>query len=186
MERWLARSAAEGDEFDPCSQLEQQLGELVDRQAIRRQQQERAVAILSDRSTLPGVTDFITRAIERGMLLAVASGSPSDWVEAHLDRLALRNYFHAIQCSPDANGSRPDAQIYLDVCNALDVTPQAAIAIEDSPTGIAAAKKAGLYCVSVPNALTRSVSMDGADMVLVSLSSITLDEVVEHAARQRQ
>ena len=78
---------------------------------------------------------------------------------------------------------KPDPELYLSVCRELDVAPSDGIAIEDSPNGIAAAKAAGLYCVSVPNALTRSLSMDRADLVLVSLASTTLDEVLERAGR---
>ena len=50
-----------------------------------------------------------------------------------------------------------------------------AIVFEDSPKGIQAAKSAGLYCVVVPNALTRLLPLENADMILESLNDLSLD-----------
>ena len=49
---------------------------------------------------------------------------------------------------------KPDPALYLAALEALGVHPQEAIALEDSPNGILAAKRAGLFCVAVPNPLT--------------------------------
>jgi len=105
-------------------------------------------------------------------------------VSEHLRRLALEDCFDAFCCSDDVDCVKPDPELYLSICRTLQVDPDDAIAIEDSPNGIRAAKAAGLYCVSVPNALTRSLAMDAADLVLVSLATVTLDEVIERAGRR--
>ena len=167
--------------FNPYEQLERQLGELVDRDRIAVRVRTRTHEILADRSTLPGVTDFIERAHELRMGLGVASSSSRSWVEEHLRRLGLIDAFAVIRCSDDVERVKPDPALYLAVCRELDASPDQSIAIEDSPNGIRAAKDAGLFCVSVPNALTRNLSMDAADLVLVSLASISLDEVIERA-----
>jgi len=169
--------------FDPYEQLERQLGELVDRNRLRSQIRARKAEILTDRSTLPGVTDFIERAGELGLALAVASSSNRDWVESHLQRLSLLDAFEVIRCSDDVSRVKPDPELYLSVCDALQVAPHESIAIEDSPHGIRSAKDAGLFCISVPNALTRNLCLDAADLVLVSLAMISLDEVIERARR---
>lgn len=51
---------------------------------------------------------------------------------------------------------KPDRVLYLKVAERLGVSPQEAIAFEDSPNFVLAAKRAGLYCVTVPNPLPRS------------------------------
>jgi len=181
LERWIECIGTSMDAWNPYDQLEQQLGELIDRQQIRVRVAERTAEILADRSTLPGVSEFIDRARELDMPIGVASSSSRQWVESHLARLALRERFDVIRCSDDVDQVKPDPELYLSVCQALDAEPEASIAVEDSPNGIRAAKAAGLYCVSVPNALTRNLSMDSADLVLVSLATITLDEVIERA-----
>lgn len=171
--------------FDPYEPLERQLGELVDRDRLRTLLRVRKAEILADRSTLPGVTDFIDRAGALGLALGVASSSSRQWVEGHLRRLCLLDAFDVIRCSDDVARVKPDPELYLSVCTALRVPAEKSIAIEDSPHGIRSAKDAGLYCVSVPNALTRNLSLDAADLVLVSLATISLDEVIERANRPR-
>ena len=169
--------------FDPVEQLERQLGELVDRTRLRARAAARRLEILADRSTLPGVTDWIERARELGLRLAVASSSSRSWVEGHLGRLGLHERFDAIRCSDDVARVKPDPELYRSVCTALAIAPAQSIAIEDSLHGIRSAKGAGLYCVSVPNALTRHLSLDEADLVLLSLASLPLDEVIARARR---
>jgi beta-phosphoglucomutase-like phosphatase (HAD superfamily) len=57
----------------------------------------------------------------------------------------------------------------------LGVKAEEAIAFEDSPNGVLAAKRAGLYCVAVPNPTTKQLHMDGADLVLDSLADLPLE-----------
>ena len=57
-----------------------------------------------------------------------------------------------------------------------------AIAFEDSPHGVSAAKAAGIYCVAVPNEVTVSLSFASADMVLPSMAAMPLSVLLETAA----
>jgi beta-phosphoglucomutase-like phosphatase (HAD superfamily) len=58
------------------------------------------------------------------------------------------------------------------------VSADKTIAFEDSPHGVTAAKRAGLYCVAVPNPLTRQLRLDHADLLLESLDDLSLDELI--------
>jgi HAD superfamily hydrolase (TIGR01509 family) len=185
LDRWVDCIGTDASRFDPYEQLERQLGELVDREAIQRARIIRTAELVAARSTLPGVRDFIESATARGLRLGVASSSSEAWVSEHLNRLGLYDAFDAIRCADHVEQVKPDPAVYLCICEALEVPPSTAIAIEDSPNGILAAKRAGLYCLSVPNLMTRSLSMDAADMVVVSLATISLDEVIERASRPR-
>ena len=53
-----------------------------------------------------------------------------------------------------------------------------AVAIEDSPHGIAAAKGAGLFCLAVPNEVTRTLDLSAADLVIGSFEEMTLRELL--------
>jgi len=59
---------------------------------------------------------------------------------------------------------KPDPALYLAVLQALNAKAHEAIALEDSPNGVLAAKRAGIFCVAVPNVLTRQLSLDLADL----------------------
>ena len=49
-----------------------------------------------------------------------------------------------------------------------------AVALEDSPNGVLAAKRANLTCVAVPNALTSRLDLGAADLRLTSLADLSL------------
>jgi beta-phosphoglucomutase-like phosphatase (HAD superfamily) len=66
----------------------------------------------------------------------------------------------------------------------LGVKPEDAIAFEDSPNGILAAKRAGLHCVAVPSALTRHLDTSLADLEIGSLAQMTLEELVREIERR--
>jgi beta-phosphoglucomutase-like phosphatase (HAD superfamily) len=74
----------------------------------------------------------------------------------------------------------PAADTYLGACRLLGVEPGRAIAIEDSPHGVSAAKAAGLRCVAVPHAITERLDLSHADLRLRSLASMTLAEVLTY------
>jgi beta-phosphoglucomutase-like phosphatase (HAD superfamily) len=54
-----------------------------------------------------------------------------------------------------------------------------AFAVEDSPNGITAAKRAGMKCVAVPNPITERLDLSHADVLVRSLADVSLDEVIE-------
>ena len=81
--------------------------------------------------------------------------------------------------------TKPDPALYQTALAALDVGAQEAIALEDSPNGILAAKRAGLFCVAVPNALTSQLVLDQADLQLTSLAEMPLEQLILHQGIQR-
>jgi len=61
----------------------------------------------------------------------------------------------------------------------LGVAASDAFAIEDSPNGVMAAKRAGLRCVAIPNSITARLDLTGADVLLRSLAEITLADLLK-------
>src|SRR5207249_8695628 len=74
---------------------------------------------------------------------------------------------------------KPAPDLYRRACAALDVAPGAALAIEDSTNGVAAAKAAGLRCLAVPNRLTAGSDFGAADLVVDSLASCPLTDALD-------
>jgi beta-phosphoglucomutase-like phosphatase (HAD superfamily) len=75
--------------------------------------------------------------------------------------------------------AKPDPDLYLAVLDCLGVTAAEAIAIEDSPNGVAAAKRAGLRCVAIPNSITARLDLSRADLILSSLAELTVGQLLE-------
>lgn len=151
----------------------------IDLDEINRRRQERRDALLAEEAVLDGVEEWLDEADAAGVPVAIASSSPRSWVEPHLERLGLRPRFAYLACYRPDTFAKPQPDLYLEACAALDVVPADALAVEDSPNGIAAAKAAGLTCVAVPHGLTESLDLSAADLVVPSLAHTTLKAVAE-------
>jgi len=174
---YLGRSP---DSFDPCDKLEACLGHPVNRDALHARQRKRESELIEREGVLPGIIDYIREAKRLGLRLGGASSSPRSWVHGHLSRLGLREEFDCIRCGDEVKAAKPAPDLFLAALDCLGLAPEEAIAFEDAPHGIAAAKKAGIRCVAVPNALTKALSFDHADLTLDSLAALPLTELLEH------
>jgi len=149
-------------------------GPLAAEDELRRRKRARVAELLDGVQPLPGVTTWLDEARARGLPVGIASSSPPDWIEHHLGRLGLRPYFACIACCDGSLPPKPDPASYLAACERLGVHPAGAVAVEDSPHGVAAARAAGLYTVAVPHDLTRALDFGAADLVVDSLESLPL------------
>jgi len=185
LERWAALIGTAEHGFDPYAELEAQLGRALDRAEVRARRRARYAELVAEEEVLPGVLGYISHARRLGLRLGVASSSSREWVVGHLERLGLSACFDALACRGDALRTKPDPGLYLRVLQDLDLRPEEAVAIEDSPNGVAAAKAAGLFCVVVPNDLTRELPLSGADLALGSLAELPLDGLLARVCRDR-
>jgi HAD superfamily hydrolase (TIGR01509 family) len=178
LDTWATCIGTSSTAFDPYDYLETLLGRTVERVAIQAQWRQRRDELLAVETILPGVQDYLVDSTRLGLQLGVASSSSRAWVTGHLARLGLLTHFTSIQCADDVHTTKPNPAAYQAVLAALNVLPSEAIALEDSPNGILAAKRAGLFCVAVPNALTRHLPLDRADMQLASLAAMPLTHLL--------
>jgi HAD superfamily hydrolase (TIGR01509 family) len=164
--------------YDPYARLEKALGSALDRAEVRAQRRARFDALMAGQPVLPGVVSMLDAAQQRGLKLGIASSSPRSWVWGLLEPLGLAAAFDTVQCGDDVGATKPDPASYLAALGALGVNARQAIALEDSPNGVLAAKRAGLYCVAVPNSMTRGLVLDQADLQVDSLADLSLDQLL--------
>jgi HAD superfamily hydrolase (TIGR01509 family) len=105
-----------------------------------------------------------------GVRLGLASNSPRYLVDDALKTAGLADAFDSIVTSDDVKHAKPAPDIYLLACERLGVDPSEAVALEDSASGVAAAKAAGLTCIAVPMFAETDVS--AADRVVDSLEDL--------------
>jgi HAD superfamily hydrolase (TIGR01509 family) len=117
----------------------------------------------------PGALELVERLRGRTRL-GLASNSPRRLVDTALATAGLEGAFDAIVTSDDVEHAKPEPDLYLLACERLTVAPGEALALEDSPSGIAAAKAAGLACIAVPQFAETDVS--AADRVVDSLEEL--------------
>ena len=115
---------------------------------------------------IPGVEAFVRWARDE-YRLAVASSTDSAEVRNQLRILGLEQHFQAI-VGGEMRRLKPAPDIYGAACRALDAAPAQCIALEDSPAGLQAAKRAGLTAVAIATSFDEKQLWDHADVVIQS------------------
>jgi HAD superfamily hydrolase (TIGR01509 family) len=161
--------------FDPMAHLEELVGEPLEREALNERRYAHEIALIEAEELRPGIADYLAAVRRHGLKRAIVSSSARSWVDMHLERLEEAVGWDAI-CTADRDPARakPSPTLYLEALEALGVTAGEAVAFEDSPNGVLAAKAAGVFCVAVPNEVTRDLGLEeaGADLVLDSLADL--------------
>ena len=174
------------DRFDVYKHLEDIAGVRLNRDAIERSQTDRYEALTRSSPLLPGVLEYIKEAGRLGLKLGVASSSTRVWVEENLAERGLLAFFQCVVTREDVDNIKPDPELYVVALNRLRTSPALAIAIEDSLHGVAAAKRAGMFCVAVPNPMTMDMSLENADLRLGALSEMGLQTMLDTLTRPIQ
>jgi HAD superfamily hydrolase (TIGR01509 family) len=171
-ERWIQTVGSSNAAFDPRGHLEQRLGRELSADVLKRRVERRTEMILA-KPALPGVVDLVAAARSAGLKLGVASSSSREWVSGHLSRMGILHQFDCLRCRDDVVAVKPQPDLYLAVLAWLSVPAADAVAIEDSPNGVTAAKTAGMWCVAIPNFITSGLDLTHADLILASLKGVT-------------
>jgi HAD superfamily hydrolase (TIGR01509 family) len=179
LEEWGAVIGTYDNVFDPVSDLEKKSGMRLDWDSLLTRRKERESELILLQPVLPGVKEILNAGNKLELKLAIASSSNSSWVIGHLERLGLLPYFDVIKTGDQVNRTKPDPALFLAVLEELQIGPEEAVVFEDSPNGILAARRAGIYCVVVPNLLTRQLAIQNANLRLESLAEISLDRLLE-------
>ncbi len=182
-EQWALTLGGWGEStFDPAAELHKLTGSRLDLASLRVRHQQQSDAMILEEPVLPGVQQYLIDAQRLGLLCAIGSSSERTWVEPHLIRLGLRQYFAKVITGDDVPPGRtkPHADIFEKALSALAIQPKEGLVLEDSPNGIRAAKAAGLWVVGIPNPSTAQLQMEGADVLLRSLADMPLEELLKH------
>ncbi|MBN2115778.1 MAG: HAD family hydrolase [Anaerolineales bacterium] len=152
----------------------------LDSVSLRDRHHSESAALTLAQPILPGVMDYLRAAKRLGLRLAIASSSPHSWVDTHMKRLALFDYFEKVICQDDvaAGRTKPNPDLFLLALDRLQVRKNEAIVFEDSPNGVTAARSAGIFVVAVPNPITSLLPFEGADLTLTSLADLSLPQLL--------
>jgi len=121
---------------------------------------------------LPGVREFVAMCRERGLRLAVASGSDTIKVEANLREIDLQpTDFSAIVTGSEIERKKPAPDIFLEACARLALDPASCLVIEDAVNGVRAAKAAGARCLALTTSFSAS-DLAQADWIASDLAHV--------------
>lgn len=140
----------------------------------------RDAATASPATSLPGAGRLLDSLSGR-VPMAVATNGPVDVVRDLLARAGLLHHFEHVLSAESLRRDKPAPDVYLAACDALDVPPSAAVALEDSSAGVRAARAAGLVVAYVPSDPTR---VEAADLCVPRLDDPRLLAFLGLDARQ--
>jgi mannitol-1-/sugar-/sorbitol-6-/2-deoxyglucose-6-phosphatase len=119
-----------------------------------------------------GAVEAIDHFHGLGLPLALASSSPMRLIRAVLSMGGLEDRIDVVLTAEEEERGKPDPAVYLTAARRLGVAPERCLAIEDSLTGIRAAKAAGMVCIALPEHPAEEARDAGADLVLDSLKEL--------------
>lgn len=180
LKTWQTIIGTQHGVFNPYTDLEERTGLVIDWDIVETERQANELKLVNQQPLLPGVMKLLDAAKSMGLKIGLASSSYHDWVDYHLKRRNIIHYFHTIKCADDVTQTKPDPELYNQVLWDLGVSASSAFALEDSPAGALAAKRAGLFCVVVPSDLTAQMEFDAADITVNSLDELDLHSLINH------
>jgi HAD superfamily hydrolase (TIGR01509 family) len=122
-----------------------------------------------------GARDLLEALAQRGTPIGLVSNSPLIFVRRSLEIVGFTERFDVVLSAHEVAAPKPAPDPYLEACERLGVKAgPAVVALEDSPTGVAAARAAGLTVIGVPS--LDGIELSEADLIAESL----LDAVVAH------
>jgi HAD superfamily hydrolase (TIGR01509 family) len=178
-EKW-ALMVGTVDGWDIWSNLEELVGEPLDRPMWNDKRYAHELSLLEAEELRPGIADYLEAAKRLGLKRAIVSSASRKWIDMHLERLERAYGWDAIVTADhDSERAKPRPTLYLEALDELGVTAGEAVAFEDSPNGAAAAKAAGIYVVGIPNEVTKDLGLaETADLVVDSLADLPPDELL--------
>ena len=135
------------------AQIRSYFGEKADYHRIRdtRIRMMNAYIRLHGVEPKPGIFELLDVLEERGIPRAITSSASLPTIRAHLGSLGLAQRFTRLCSGKDVANGKPAPDIYLHGAACLGLAPEECLAIEDSPTGIESAYRAGCLPVLIPD-----------------------------------
>jgi HAD superfamily hydrolase (TIGR01509 family) len=129
-------------------------------------------------SYIRGFETFHRKLKEKNIIIAMVTNASEVFIEKINKKLNMKKYFeNHIYNSSHVNWKyKPLPDVYLYAAKAMRVDPKNCIAIEDSICGVAAAKKANMYCILINTSKISDLSR--ADIIVNSYDKIKLDKLI--------
>lgn len=148
------------------------------REVERRLVARVAELVRAEGAALPGVAVALAVARESARRVALASSSPMAIIRATLERLGLEAAFDIVASAEGERYGKPHPGIFLSTAERLEAESTRCLVLEDSMTGVVAAKAARMACVAVPEAYPEhDARFVLADVIVGSLHDVTTDLV---------
>jgi HAD superfamily hydrolase (TIGR01509 family) len=137
----------------------------------------------SELEPLPGLVDFVELGRKQGMWIALVTNAPVENVEAILLALELQDLFDKVVLADEVEAVKPHPAAYRAALEKTGVSPEEALAFEDSVSGISSSVAAGIPTVGITSSQTPEKLRDaGAFMTARDFTDPKLRALIESKA----
>jgi len=125
-----------------------------------------------------GLVTFLRDLTQNGIRCAVGSSGCRANVDFVLERCGIAPYFSATVCGDEVTRCKPDPEIYLKAAGALGLEPSECLVFEDAPSGIEAARRAGMKAIALTTSFARrDLEAARAFRIIGDFTEIAADEI---------
>ena len=128
---------------------------------------------------VPGFLKLLKKLTHHNFLLALASSSPKIVIDYVLNKFSLYEYFQVVVSGDSVEHGKPFPDIYLLASDKLGIKPNESVVIEDSINGLNASKRAGMFCIVLPDKSLNKNDYHEADLIINSLDNIRIKTLTE-------
>ncbi len=114
---------------------------------------------------IAGVKEFIESLKSSKLKIGLATNSPYKLIPFVLERAGIGDLFDGVVSAESEHKGKPDPAVYLAAAQKLDIEPSYCLAIEDSKTGMLAAKRAGMQVAAFVNGRS-DLNFNNADYII--------------------
>jgi HAD superfamily hydrolase (TIGR01509 family) len=137
-------------------------------------------------TVIPGVLEFIERALSEGVVLAIGTSAARKRAQETLNGFRLESHFRAIVTGDDVQRGKPDPAVFQMAAQGLGLSAGNILVCEDAVPGVQAAKSAGMKCLAVAaNGRRALLERVGADAVVEDFRRVGLDDLRRLLARPK-
>lgn len=125
---------------------------------------------------IEGLKGFLKTVYNAGIPMAIATSGVPVNIKFLFEHVDIKKYFKQVIDATQITNGKPDPEIFLKAAASVNADPEKCVAFEDSVSGIAAAKAAGMRVVALTTMQEREFIID-ADIVIDDYTQLTLGEV---------
>ncbi len=126
-----------------------------------------------------GVKELLQLLHENNVPVAVGTSSTTEDTTRKLTDAGILNDFPELVTHDDVSEHKPNPAVYLMAAEKVHMEPSHCIVIEDAPSGIEAAKRAGMKCIAVLAPYTNTDDLSAADVTVNSLLDVNVPMVTD-------
>lgn len=126
-----------------------------------------------------GFVNFMKKLRKRDIKTALATSNSWSVVEKVFDKFAIENLFDSVTTGEEVSFKKPDPEIFLKTADKIQINPRNCLVIEDSASGIKAARKAGMKVVGIARNKKYYTDLNQADILVKDFSMLSLESITK-------